>query len=74
MTGRKIYVPKIILMELEDLKTEHNIPKNSTAFKEIAKYSQAGREAERIIKFNFKHKWLNYSSMMGSKKRRKNGI
>jgi hypothetical protein len=51
--GRMRYVPISILEEAEDLKAEKNLKKTSDALREIAKYSQIGREAERIMKLDF---------------------
>lgn len=49
------YVPKVIIEELEDMKVEKGLMGDSDAFREIAKYSQVGREAERMMNFQFGH-------------------
>ena len=41
---------------LEDLKLEKGLLNDSDAFREIANYSQVGRETERLMTFKFKHK------------------
>ncbi len=50
--GRK-YVPHDILKELENIKMQDDIPKDSNAFREMAKYSKVGREvktmSERLV-------------------------
>lgn len=54
--GRMKYIPAVIFDELEDIKLEKGLESDSDAFKQIAGYSQVGREIERIKNFNFKHK------------------
>lgn len=54
--GRRIYVPKNIIDELEDVKVEKGIQSNHEAFNVIAQASQVGRETERLMKMDFKHK------------------
>ncbi len=46
--GKKKYVPHDILTELENIKIESKIPKDSNAFREMAKYSAVGREVEKM--------------------------
>ncbi|RLA46956.1 MAG: hypothetical protein DRR04_05345 [Gammaproteobacteria bacterium] len=50
------YIPAVIIDELEDLKMEKGMESDSDAFREIANYSQVGREIERIKNFKFNHK------------------
>ena len=54
--GRMKYIPAVIIDEMEDLKLEKGIASDSDAFREIAGYSQVGREVERIKNFKFTHK------------------
>jgi hypothetical protein len=54
--GRVKYIPLSLLDELEDLKMEKRLRRDVEAFEEIANYSQVGREAERLAKFDFHHK------------------
>ena len=54
--GRMKYIPAVIIEELEDLKLEKGLLNDSDAFREIANYSQVGRETERLMTFKFKHK------------------
>ena len=55
--GKIVYVPPIIMDELEDIKREDGIPVspvgNSIAFRKMAEYTRVGREAKRIITLNF---------------------
>ena len=54
LPGLIMYVPHCLRDEVEDLKAEKKIKKNSEAMRAIVKYSQIGREAERIIKLDFR--------------------
>lgn len=54
--GRMKYVPRVIIEEIEDLKTEKGLMSDSDAFREMAQHSQVGREVERMLKFRFNHK------------------
>ena len=54
--GRTKYIPSSLVHELEDLKIEHNIKKDKVAMDKIVEYTRVGREVERIIKLDFKHK------------------
>lgn len=47
------YLPTDLLDELDDLKLEKGIKSDCDALRAIADYSQVGREAERLGKFNF---------------------
>ena len=54
--GRMKYIPAVIIDELEDLKLEKGLDNDADAFRQIAGYSQVGREVERIKNFSFKYK------------------
>jgi len=54
--GRMIYVPKIMLNEIDDLKTEHKIKENKLAITKIVEYTRVGRQLERMMTLNFKYK------------------
>ena len=56
MTGRMKYVPKVVIEEIDDLKVEHNLKQDSVAMNKMVNYTRVGRELERMMKFNFKHK------------------
>lgn len=53
--GRMKYIPAVVIDELRDLKLEKGLKSDSEAFREIANYSQIGREVERIKLFRFGH-------------------
>lgn len=55
-SGKKKYMPQVIIDELEDLKLEHNIERDHVAMEKLADYARVGREVERLATFNFKHK------------------
>lgn len=52
--GKMIYVPIDVLRETEEIMTEQNITKRANAFDKMVKYSQVGREAEKIYKMDFR--------------------
>lgn len=52
--GKMKYIPACLVEELHDIKSERRINRDAEAFEKIAQYSQVGREAERLAKFNFK--------------------
>jgi hypothetical protein len=54
--GRNTYIPKSVLDETEDIKLELNINKQSKAFEKLVSYAKVGREAERILTFNWRKK------------------
>lgn len=54
--GRNKYVPRIVIEEVVDIREEHKIKTDAEAMREMANYSQVGREVERMMKLNFKHK------------------
>lgn len=75
MKGKNKYIPKMVLVELNDIKVEEKLSSSADAFKLMAKYSQVGRELSRMTRLNFSHKPINYNSPLynpkrGRKKRR----
>ena len=54
--GRMKYVPAVIITEIDDLKFEHNIKTDSVAMHKMAEYTRVGREIERIMKMDFRHR------------------
>lgn len=53
-SGRMIYVPNILIEEVEDLRAEHNLNRRTDAMYKLADYARVGREAERLATFNLK--------------------
>lgn len=53
MRGKVKYLPSRMLLEIDDLKKEKKISKDSDAFKMLVKYARVGREAERIYRLDF---------------------
>ena len=51
MKGKMKYFTSDLLEELESVKSRNNLMRDSTAQKELAKYSKVGRELERITEF-----------------------
>lgn len=51
--GRMIYVPPVVLDEVELIQQSKNIDQRSDAFNELVKYSRVGREAEQIMRLDF---------------------
>ena len=57
--GRILYVPKVVLEELKDIKLSFNIEKNSFALERMAKNSKIARKIIEIDKrSNKKVKWI----------------
>ena len=46
--GRKKYVPPNVLEELNFIKADENLIKDSDAFRQMAGYSKVGREFKKI--------------------------
>ena len=44
------YVPPSVMDEIENIKKEHDLVIGTEAFRKMAKYSQLGREMEKIKK------------------------
>lgn len=51
--GKIMYVPHILIEEMDDLRMEHKIDHKVEAFNKLADYARVGREAERLAKFKF---------------------
>ncbi len=51
--GRMIYVPPNLLEEAQIIMDSKGLKGRTQAFDEMVKYSQVGREAEKILKFDF---------------------
>jgi hypothetical protein len=50
--GRMIYVPEELLSEAEIIRQAKDMER-ATALREMAKYSQVGREAEQLLALRF---------------------
>jgi hypothetical protein len=46
-----MYVPSILIDEIEDLQEEHHTIKRSEAFEKMTDYARVGRELERVVNF-----------------------
>ena len=51
--GDNIYVPVIVIEEIEDIMKQEDITVKSVAAKKMADYSRMGREIDRMMKFDF---------------------
>ena len=51
--GRIKYIPKIMLIELEDIKREDEISMDCEAFRKMVKYARLGRETRRFTDFGY---------------------
>ena len=49
MSGKKKYVPQIVIDEMDSLKDEQNILRDSEALKKMAEYSKRGRNIEKMF-------------------------
>ena len=73
--GRMLYVPPVVLTEIEDIMREDKLPNRADAFKEMTKYTRVGREARRLMLLDFtKAKRLpGIETFYKKKKRRRMG-
>ena len=51
--GRIKYIPKIMLIELEDIKREDGISMDCEGFRKMVSYARVGRETNRFINFGY---------------------
>jgi predicted ribonuclease YlaK len=51
--GKTIYIPRVVITEMEDIKREENIGRNSIAMRRLVQHARAGREVERILKLDW---------------------
>lgn len=51
--GRIVYVPPVVMDEVESIKADHDVESNAEAMRKMVKYSQVGREIERIRNLDF---------------------
>ena len=51
--GRIKYIPKIMLIELEDIKREDEISMDCEAFRKMVSYARTGRETKRFMNFGY---------------------
>jgi hypothetical protein len=52
--GKMQYIPANVFKELENIKAQNNINKNAEAFKNMAEFSELGREVKNMMKLNLK--------------------
>lgn len=52
--GKNMYVPPVVIDELEDIQREDGIEENVLAFKEFTNYARVGREVKRIMKLDWR--------------------
>ena len=51
--GRMIYVPPVIIDEVQDIQREDDIESRPEAFRHLVKYARVGREIKRVAKLDF---------------------
>lgn len=51
--GRMIYVPPLVLLEVEDIRKRDNIDTNAEAFNVFTNYARIGRAVQKIINLDF---------------------
>ena len=54
--GRNKYVPSVVIEELGDIRREDDLVGEAEAFKKMVKYSQVGREANRLMRLDWSKK------------------
>lgn len=60
MKGKRLYLPAMVVKEMEDIKEEDNIEQTCIAFRELVKYARVGREINRWMKLDMRRKPLKY--------------
>ena len=60
MKGKRIWIPAMVIKEMEDIKIEDNIEENCLALRELVKYARVGREINRWRKFDLSRKPLKH--------------
>lgn len=65
--GRHKWCPASVIDEIEDIKQEEGLRKDADALHKMVKYSQVGREARRLITFDFKFKPRKIGKRRGKK-------
>ena len=50
MTGKKKYVPQVVIEELDDIKEEYGLDTDRAAMGKMVDYTRVGREMERLMK------------------------
>ena len=68
--GRMVYVPAIVIDEIEDIKQEEEIVVGSEAFRKLVKHARIGREVDRLSRLDFRSKPIIDSF----RKKKKRGI
>ena len=51
--GKNKYLPKVAIIELNDIKREDKLQSDSDAFREMVRYTRVGREVKRLTNFNY---------------------
>jgi len=51
--GRHKWCPASVIDEIEDIKREEGVKRDSDAFVKMVKYTRVGREAKRLITLDF---------------------
>jgi len=72
--GKVVYIPPVVIDELEDIKREDEIHTGSEAFKKMVKYARVGREVKRMATLDFSRAVSRPSlDLFGNKKKKKRG-
>jgi len=51
--GRPMWVPPVVIDELEDVKREDGLESSAEAFKHLVKHARIGREVNRMKRFDW---------------------
>lgn len=66
--GQMIYVPPIVIEEVEDILKEDAVSSRADAFKEMTKYAKVGREVNRMMKLDLKNLEITKLFLGGKRK------
>ena len=51
--GRILWVPPVVIDEINDIIREDDLVSRAEAFRKLVKYTRVGREAKRLTRFDF---------------------
>ena len=69
--GKKTYIPRVVMNEIEIIKKQHGIQEQHIAFRKMVDYSVQGRENHNRINYGYNTKVEDIFKEMFKGKRRK---
>ena len=69
--GRIVYVPSILVNEVDDIRREENIIKKSIAMRKLVEHARVGREVQRLIRLDWTKKNIDMPNIWTTYKKSK---